>query len=533
MPRKNRVRLWTTAAVALVAAVVVVLAYPLLASSEESGGLNVSGQASTENCTPCHATAGASRNPAVIFDHAAHLLVDCTACHITPAHSGGGSATPPMTTCFACHGLLHGPTGLLASGTCADCHPPTFNRRPLSHVEDWKEKPHAEVAKASGVNGCLLCHSAPQDCDLCHAEQDVGVGPMPSLYLNTLPKVTSEPPITVNPAEPVTISQCVYCHPNVDGFSVTGLVFGHDAHLQRAYRCEACHKAFPHDAAGTKRLPMRDCMRCHGLEHNGSGQVASTECLKCHTADFPLEPNDHTIPFLSGEHKTPALNDSAYCSQCHLPESCVTCHNGGVELADGTMGKPVIPKDHRRAEWGEEHGPQYLQQKGLCVVCHTSESCQQCHQTTMPHPATWLADHTKAKGELASDCNVCHKDREYCQDCHHNSVRSAQLVKENCVGCHEEMATEPARDIKVPGLAEHAVHFQVALPEKKGKPYTCDECHIGFGNTGVQVLSPATGPHDMRVCYECHGSLDYQNVLIAPYAGAELCLRCHADLNIR
>lgn len=44
-------------------------------------------------------------------------------------------------------------------------------------------------------------------------------------------------------------------------------------------------------------------------------------------------------------------------------------------------------------------------------------------------------------------------------------------------------------------------------------------------------MNPATGPHDMRVCYECHGALDYLNVLIAPYSGAELCLRCHTDLN--
>jgi len=38
--------------------------------------------------------------------------------------------------------------------------------------------------------------------------------------------------------------------------------------------------------------------------------------------------------------------------------------------------------------------------------------------------------------------------------------------------------------------------------------------------------------HDVRLCYGCHGALDYRNVQIAPYPGASLCVRCHTDLNI-
>ena len=175
------------------------------------------------------------------------------------------------------------------------------------------------------------------------------------------------------------------------------------------------------------------------------------------------------------------------------------------------------------------HGGLYLAQEGLCAVCHTPESCNQCHITTMPHPVTWLTDHANMNGSLTNDCGVCHTDREFCQDCHHDSVRSVALIPENCVECHEEMKTEPATAIEVAGLAEHSVHFNVE--EKKGEPYYCDDCHIGFGAGGVHVVNPATGPHDMRICYECHGALDFQNVLIAEYRGAELCLRCHTDLN--
>ena len=529
MPGKTRAWLLTTTAAALVAAVVVVLAYPLGAASGGSRELTVSAPASSEACTPCHPTLGSVRTDRLIFDHAAHLLTQCTACHTDPAHKNGEQAVPAMNTCFACHGLEHSPTGTLASGECADCHPEGFTLRPASHVEDWRDKPHAD-ASAGGVNGCLMCHNAPTDCDVCHTEMGLDLPSIPAFYINTQPKLQAEPAVTVDLAGTVTISQCAYCHPNIDDFAVEGLVFGHGAHLQRAYRCESCHTSFPHGPSGTERIEMRSCMRCHGLEHNGTGTVASAECLKCHTAEFDLVPPDHTTPFLSGEHAQLATDDPAYCSQCHQPESCVACHNGGVPLADGRTSSPVLPENHLTPKWSEEHGGLYLEQKGMCVVCHTSEFCQRCHQTPMPHPATWITDHTEGNGSLAKDCVVCHTDNELCQECHHDSVRGLALLPENCVKCHEEMDTDEPTKIEVAGLAEHAVHFQVAEPDKRGEPYYCDQCHIGFGSSGVHVVNPATGPHDMRICYECHGALDFENTLIAPYAGAELCLRCHQDL---
>ncbi len=516
---------------ALAAAVMVVLAYPHLVAIGAPESVTVGAAATGDVCAPCHPQPGTSRNPAVVFDHAAHLLTQCTACHTTPAHANGASATPPMTTCFTCHGLFHGSMGAIASGECSECHPAGYTLRPASHGEDWKVEPHA-LASAQGVNDCLMCHNAPEDCDVCHQTEVPELGPMPAIYLSTTPVIVEGPTFTVEPEAPVNISQCAYCHPNLDDFSVPGLVFGHSAHLERAYRCEACHPVFPHGTSGTLRPEMRKCTRCHGLTHNGQGEVASAECLKCHTADFELVPPDHTVAFLSGEHKTVGNDDPAYCSQCHAAESCVECHNGGVQLADGRTGEKVVPENHVTPKWGEEHGGLYLEQKGMCVVCHTSEFCQQCHQTAMPHPVTWLTDHAAGDGSLAEDCVVCHTDNESCQECHHESVASLALLPENCVECHEEMDTDKPTEIEVAGLAEHAVHFQVAQPDKLGEPYYCDECHIGFGSSGVHVVNPATGPHDMRICYECHGALDYENTLIAPYRGAELCLRCHQDLNI-
>jgi len=95
------------------------------------------------------------------------------------------------------------------------------------------------------------------------------------------------------------------------------------------------------------------------------------------------------------------------------------------------------------------------------------------------------------------------------------------------------MRTTPATAIKVSTIAEHAVHFNIA--KKQGKPYKCEECHVGFGFQPVRatgVRADLDQGHDLRSCYRCHGALDYRNVLIAPYPGNSLCVRCHSDLNI-
>ena len=512
------------------------LAVPALQARSvvDSPPIDLTAPVAARNCTPCHAVIGASRNPSVIFKHAAHLTADCSSCHFVNPHEGGKTTAPTMASCFACHGLVHGPTGQIASGECIDCHPDGDTRRPKSHVKDWKAKPHAAASKTGGVNGCLLCHEPVKDCDTCHEAEKVDVGPMPAIFLRTVPVKADEPPKLIDPDEATTIAQCNFCHPDIDKFEPGRIVFAHDDHLKRDYKCTVCHPRFAHQPTVTDKNSMQDCYRCHGLVHAANGPVATEKCEDCHPKSFELTPVTHTVKFLSGEHNDSAKAGVSYCAMCHKANVCVKCHNGGTKLANGKVGLKVIPADHRKPQWSSEHGGLFLGQKGDCAVCHDSKSCQQCHQTTMPHPTDWLDVHA-TRGKLSGeDCRVCHKDRESCQDCHHATVRSAELVAKNCVKCHPEMETEPATDIKVAGLAEHAVHFNVATTadSKKDKPYVCDDCHIGFGSTGIRVDNPLTGPHDMRGCYDCHGALDIKNIRIAPWPGSELCRRCHTDLNL-
>jgi hypothetical protein len=148
----------------------------------------------------------------------------------------------------------------------------------------------------------------------------------------------------------------------------------------------------------------------------------------------------------------------------------------------------------------------------------------------MPHPANWLENHAPAADTDREDCNVCHTDRDSCQNCHHDKVKRAELTEENCLPCHDEMTPRPATDIEHKGFAEHAVHFGVE--ETKGRPYKCYDCHVSFGSTEAGQAAARVQGHDLRLCYDCHGALDIYDIKIAPYGGAELCRRCHTDVNI-
>lgn len=520
------------AAVALMAAAFA-MAGPLASIGQEAtpAEIDLTGPVRASSCLQCHDSLGESRDPGLKFNHETHLPPSCDSCHIRTAHEAGNVYSPPMETCFACHGLVHGAQGIVATGSCDYCHTPEFELRPSWHTETWAERPHADASVRGGSNECLLCHDARADCDACHVELGVDTPRVPPIYVRSVPTPDSRPRLTVDPTAQVSMGQCVFCHPTIERDS-PDLIFSHDPHLRRDYQCVACHEEFPH-LLGRRDIPtMLSCYRCHSLIHASQGEVAAEECALCHPPAFELVPATHTVEFIAREHAEPAGEAMPECMMCHASTLCAECHSGQRELEDGTLSEQVVPDDHLTAEWVVEHGGIYLGGQGACSICHSSESCQRCHITPMPHPTTWVADHT-ANGYPTADCQVCHADRTSCQSCHHAGLEEAELIAENCVECHPEMRTEPATDIKLVRLAEHAVHFGVE--ETVGRAYVCEDCHVSFTRMKVQGVGLNTfesQAHDLRMCYDCHGNLDARGVQIAPWPGSQLCRRCHSDLHL-
>lgn len=529
LAHSRRTAIWGVAAIVIAAAFLLTSAVTGDAASNEPV-VDTGAPVEPSQCVACHPNLGDVDEPGLIFTHGNHLLVSCDGCHSRMPHREGSTEKVPMEVCYACHGVQHGPQGELASSECRDCHTKSFNLRPKTHTKTWEKKPHADTANRNGVNGCMMCHDAPKDCDECHEKLDLDIPKMPADYQTIVTRKPREPSVKIYPDGKTSMAQCMFCHPDLDEITPGRLIFAHAAHLQRNYSCESCHPSFAHKQTKTEKPDMQSCYRCHGSYHNGKGLVAEgKDCYKCHPKSFEMMPTDHTQKFIKGEHSKRASDDPAYCSMCHEPKFCVDCHNA-KGTSPNVPSKPVIPASHRKAEWRPKHGGLYLEGKGACGACHDGPSCQTCHKTVLPHPAGWIEDHTPPKGITNEDCYICHTDRNECQNCHHNEVRNAELVAKNCTPCHEEMKQKPATAIKAKGFAEHAVHFEV--DKTKGKPYRCFECHVDFGTSAAAEQLELQQGHDLRLCYDCHGALDPFNKQIAPYKGASLCIRCHTDIGV-
>ncbi|MBE0417662.1 MAG: hypothetical protein IBX63_07845 [Coriobacteriia bacterium] len=500
--------------------------------------VDMTGEVTRDSCSPCHIRLDEADTPGLTYSHGTHIMVACSSCHPVMPHEGGETSRPSMAGCFACHGVPHSAGPVLGSGECGTCHTPAFDLRPDTHVENWAGEPHARSVERGRLNDCLLCHDALIDCDMCHIGQEVEVGRIPPIYISYLPVRPERPSWKISLGGPVTPGQCLFCHYDFDAFEPGRIIFRHGDHVSRGFNCSSCHPVFPHGPEGTVYNTMADCYRCHSLEHAASlrGLVATEECVDCHPPSFELVPENHTPEFTAREHGAMVEEDESYCTLCHKSPFCQECHRSQREMADGSPPRFVVPEDHTESVWLSQHGPKFLDATGTCWACHDSPSCERCHQTPMPHPPEWftlhgVSDYSKHDD---ADCNICHKDREWCQECHHDQVRRVDLVEENCTPCHEEMAFKPATQIRHQQYAEHAVHFNVA--EVTGRPYRCYECHATWGSANSNGNGDAAhvGPsaeigHDLRLCYDCHGALDFQSVIIAPWPGAQLCGRCHPE----
>ena len=482
-------------------------------------------------CAPCHLNLGTVKKPGLIFGHGNHLMISCGGCHSRMPHANGGTDAVPMETCFACHGVRHGPQGPLATAECRKCHTPSFDLTPADHqpAAQFAGKAHADLSRRIGLNRCMMCHSASKDCNDCHARQNVKIPALPDVYVSVIGERPKPASVKIFPSGPTNMAQCQYCHPDLDNIIPGRLIFAHAVHLQRAYKCEACHPKFGHTPDGPAKPDMQSCYRCHGMQHQGQGLIATAVCGKCHPPGFKLMPDNHTKQFAQGDHKVRAGVAPAYCSMCHKTQFCVDCHQGRGS-SPNAPATAIIPASHRKSGWQSTHGKLFSAKQGDCGACHDDASCRRCHKTTMPHPPNWIQNHKPEPGVSTKDCNICHADRTACQNCHHQRVATAELVASSCVRCHPEMSQRPPTSIQNKAFAEHAVHFNVA--KKKGRPYRCFECHVTFGTSSAAKQVELQQGHDLRLCYQCHGALDPLSNQIAPYRGAQLCLRCHNNLGI-
>lgn len=277
-----------------------------------------------EACTTtCHGNIANTKNyaSAINFRHGYHQLVPCASCHPRFPHRPDTKIErPQMKGCFDCHGVRHGPMGLIASGECKACHiTPRERLRPAFHTYDWKGKPHVAPSLKELNTKCMMCHT-PQSCVDCHDREAVSWKPDSWDY---------------DPGD-----GCQACHGSAtllktaEGGTKSFQVTGVDQSAHRDISCQKCHVDYRYDdqPAATKlwninaglacaechqkakeekdRKPVADYNKSIHAEQIRKGNYNAATCASCH--------GGHFIYTLDTEQAKLRMHQSAYrvCARC-------------------------------------------------------------------------------------------------------------------------------------------------------------------------------------------------------------------------
>jgi hypothetical protein len=287
------------------------------------------------------------------------------------------------------------------------------------------------------------------------------------------------------------------------GPALTG---GHPVYGLRPERKGFSHLAHEHE----------DCGECHQAQqrrkrsslkfsHRLHGEVPE-RCLHCH------DPANESAAL-------GMLPRADRCRACHQAffenRRCDACH---ASLADGRLATrlengTLLP---RGGHGGQDHGPGWRDQHGgaarslgeNCRSCHTSRSCDGCHQGVLRdfeiHPAGWELSHPGPARAGLMDCDSCHRDQSGCLGCHRqagvaessekrprnmrlhpagyedNHAADARRNLRSCTACHAEgdcIRCHGAAGIGE-GVRPHPAGFkQRCRLLRQRNPRPCAKCH--------------------------------------------------------
>ncbi len=308
-------------------------------------------------CTAlCHANIANTKNYAssINFSHAYHILLQCSDCHTRFPHRKSGTELPQMKGCFNCHGLRHGPKGIIAADACQDCHktPRWQMSCPYGNEPQWESTGHVEKGKVPSKD-CSMCHK-PAECVDCHEQKGVKWEPEKGWAYD--PGEDSGPK-----------SGCLACHANatllktIGGGTQSFQVSGLDMTAHAELTCQQCHPDYRYDdqKAATPLWNVNaglQCGTCHQTlkEPNLSQPVAeynqsthaeqinqsnweSATCGSCH--------GGHYIYRLDTEEASAAMHASAYrtCARCKQHGTDYSTYNDYYHGRAYKKGAPDAP----------------------------------------------------------------------------------------------------------------------------------------------------------------------------------------------
>lgn len=360
-----------------------VVAALLIPAAAWAVSIEISGEVYKDKCTPCHADLDQAKHPKYTFSHGNHITYQCSSCHPEFPHKPEGTLRPVMKDCFNCHGLFHGPQGVIATAVCTDCHGGKLpDLRPASHTFDWAKKPHVAPANERLTTECSMCHTKSQ-CDECHVKEGVvWTPPKPMVY--------------------DAGSGCLACHgsPNLVKSSATGIVSfqvtGLDASAHRDVTCPQCHIDF---AYAKPDVPSRVWQVNAGL---------SCAERACHDHD------EVAAAWKSSVHGTAVAKGSVESA------TCGSCHGGhDIQRLDTEAAKRALHASGER----------------MCARCHADYWAN--------YSDSYHGDAYKRGAEDAPACWDCHPAHAMLASNDPSSTVNPANVAETCASCHQHAgATE-------------------------------------------------------------------------------------------
>jgi cytochrome c nitrite reductase small subunit len=262
-------------------------------------------------------------------------------------------------------------------------------------VQAWKKSSHAEVT-------CIACHSEGGTVKfLLHKAASLKE---PYLHFTG----NFEKPINAQGkyGREMSNEPCRRCHSlNRKITPSEGVIIDHLKHEQEGITCVTCHNRVGHPE-------MRGYLGEKLNKSDGGNQVSLRPGKEI---EIPPE----TRPYQDRTRMR-------FCMQCHTgrkneaPKECKTCHPPGFELKPADHSDPAwLPSGEQLRTIRAAHGREAKTDIGNCVSCHQQKSCNDCHQSPMPHPATWKKVHGKEGKAGVEKCIACHTQPNFCQACHH------------------------------------------------------------------------------------------------------------------
>ncbi len=370
-------------------------------------------------------------------------------------------------------------------------------------------------AKSSIIKFSHKTHVGTVECSTCHT------GVINSKTLND--KLLPEKEVCAGCHDVEDEKNCNVCHFE-DVFEplqqkISGLYFSHVQHgAKKDDDCLVCHKGIAeveYAEQSPASIPsMETCYSCHNIEG-----TASAECAACHKSTVNLIPVNHQTVDFKKNHKVLFATNTQSCVMCHTEESCDNCHSGTTSLSSPNL----------KTDFYTPYSPA------------NGNSSIKKQQITLVHDLNYRYTHGIDAKSKTTECTTCHQRETFCVECHNSSGGDYALG-----GVVPQSHT--VKGFIMPGgygsgggehsvLAKRDIERCASCHDVNGADANCIMCHTD--NDGIKMTNPKTHANNFlsdidgdwhsdrnSLCYTCHTD---PNARPSGIAGVGFCGYCHGS----